>query len=220
MTERQKTGCGIGKAIANAPKGRQTMQAESQGRLEVIAGCMFSGKTEELLRLVERERIAKKRLLLLKPGNETRYSKEEVVTHYGRSYPCSRVPQDVSYAAIIQIIGDDLVNAQVVGFDDAQFFGNAFPEICKGLALSGKRVIVAGLDNNFRGEPFGPMPILLALADDVKKLAAICVRCGQSATRTQRMVNGEPARGGPEVLVGGQDSYEARCRNCYVPPEK
>ncbi|NOX44932.1 MAG: thymidine kinase [Caldiserica bacterium] len=188
------------------------------GKLEVITGCMFAGKTEELLRRVERARIAKKRVLLFKPSLDTRYSAEEVVTHYGRSLPCHRLPSEVSMGQLERLVGDELAAADVVAFDEAHFFGRGFPELCEALVARGKRVIVAGLDLNFRGEPFGPMPELLALADEVVKLQAVCVVCGKPATRSQRLIDGKPAREGPEILIGGLESYEARCRDCFVPP--
>lgn len=188
------------------------------GKLEVITGCMFAGKTEELLRRVERARIAKKQVLLCKPDLDTRYSEREVVTHYGRSLPCLRLPTEVSLAELERLAGDELGKADVVAFDEAHFFGTGFPRLCEELVGRGKRVIVAGLDLNFRAEPFGTMPELLALADEVTKLQAVCVVCGKPATRTQRLVDGKPAREGPEILIGGLESYEARCRDCFVPP--
>lgn len=188
------------------------------GKLEVIAGCMFAGKTEELLRRVERARIAKKRVLLCKPDLDTRYSEVEVVTHYGRSLPCLRLPTDVTLPELARLAGGELDGADVVAFDEAHFFGSQFPQLCEALVDQGKRVIVAGLDLNFRGEPFGSMPVLLALADEVTKLQAVCVVCGKPATRTQRLVGGKPAKGGPEILIGGLETYEARCRDCFVPP--
>ncbi len=188
-------------------------------RLEVIAGCMFSGKTEELLRRVERARIARKTVLLFKPSFDTRYSPEEVVAHHGRSLPCFRVPPNATPAELRGAAGWEADTADVLAFDEGNFFGPHFPALCEQLVAQGRRVIVAGLDQNFRAQPFGPMPVLLALADEVLKLSAVCVHCGQPATRTQRLVDGKPATGGPEVLVGGQESYEARCRSCYVPPK-
>lgn len=189
------------------------------GKLEVITGCMFAGKTEELLRRVERARIAKKNVLLFKPSLDTRYSQEEVVTHYGRSLPCRRLPTHMSWDAFSELITEHgLRNTDVFAFDEAHFFGPGFPGLCEALVAWGKRVIVAGLDLNFRGEPFGPMPALLALADEVTKLQAVCVVCGGPATRSQRLVNGKPVREGPEILIGGLESYEARCRECFVPP--
>ncbi|MGC9529106.1 MAG: thymidine kinase [Candidatus Bipolaricaulaceae bacterium] len=189
------------------------------GRLEVIAGCMFSGKTEELLRRVERARIAKKRVLLLKPALDTRYADEEVVTHYGRSLPAFRLPVTGEGERLWALADGRIDGAEVVAFDEAQFFSSAFPGLCEQLVAQGKRVVVAGLDLNFRGQPFGPMPRLLALADEVIKLQAVCVICGQAATRTQRLVDGAPATSGPEILVAGLEAYEARCRNCFVPPQ-
>lgn len=189
------------------------------GKLEVITGCMFAGKTEELLRRVERALIARKRVLLFKPHLDTRYSEREVVTHYGRALPCRRLPTDISWTPFLELVTDHgLGDTDVLAFDEAHFFGEGFPALCEALVARGKRVIVAGLDLNFRGEPFGPMPELLALADEVTKLQAVCVVCGGPATRTQRLINGEPAREGPEILIGGLESYEARCRGCFVPP--
>ena len=189
------------------------------GKLEVIAGCMFSGKTEELLRRVERAKIAKRKVLLLKPEIDTRYSKEEVVTHYGRSYPCHRIPLDPTLKTLRRILGAELDETEVIGFDEVHFFAPAFVELCKSLVGQGKRVIVAGLDLNFRGEPFGSMPQLLCLADEATKLQAICVKCGKPATRTQRLVDGKPITSGPEIQIGGRESYEARCLDCWVGPD-
>lgn len=173
---------------------------------------MFSGKTEELLRRVERARIARKEVLLFKPEIDTRYATEEVVTHYGRSLPCRRLPADVSWSFFPALIG----TADVVAFDEAHFFGQHFPVWCERLVSSGKRVIVAGLDLNFRGEPFGPMPALMALADETLKLSAVCTICGEPAIRSQRLVDGKAVTGGPEVLIGGLESYEPRCRIHFV----
>ncbi|MFO8033594.1 MAG: thymidine kinase [Candidatus Bipolaricaulota bacterium] len=189
-------------------------------RLEVITGCMFSGKTEELLRRVERAHIAKKSVLLFKPSLDTRYCPEEVVAHHGRSLPCFRVPPNPMLEDLRSAAGWEADTADVIAFDEGNFFGPDFPALCDELVQAGKRVIVAGLDQNFRAQPFGPMPVLLALADEVLKLSAVCMCCGQPATRTQRLVDGQPATGGPEVLVGGQESYEARCRSCFVPPSE
>ena len=189
------------------------------GKLEVITGCMFAGKTEELLRRVERARIAKKSVLIFKPSLDTRYSEEEVVTHYGRALPCHRLPTDISWQLFREVVTDrELQTTDVFAFDEAHFFGPQFPALCEALVAQGKRVIVAGLDLNFRGEPFGPMPKLLALADEATKLQAVCVVCGAPATRSQRLIDGQPAREGPEILIGGLESYEARCRSCFVPP--
>lgn len=180
---------------------------------------MFAGKTEELLRRVERARIAGKQVLLLKPELDTRYSPEEVVTHYGRSLPCLRLSTSTPGRAL-QALAPELALADVVAFDEAHFFGPEFPTLCESLVARGKRVIVAGLDLNFRGEPFGPMPELLALADEVVKLTAVCAACGAPATRSQRLVAGQPAADGPEILIGGLESYEPRCRDHFVPPRR
>lgn len=188
-------------------------------RLEVVAGCMFSGKTEELLRRVERARIAKKEVLLFKPELDTRYALEEVVTHHGRSLPCRRLPADIAWPGFSQLIARHSSSlADVFAFDEANFFGPGFPAVCEQLVSLGRRVIVAGLDLNFRGEPFGPMPELLALADEVLKLSAVCTVCGEPATRSQRLVDGVPVTGGPEVFIGGLESYEPRCRMHFSPP--
>lgn len=190
-----------------------------KGRMEVISGCMFSGKTEELLRRVERARIARKTVLLFKPSLDTRYALEEVVAHHGRSLPCFRVSPHATTDELQTAAGWEAEVADVMAFDEGNFFGPTLPALCQELVDRGKRVLVAGLDLNFRGEPFGPMPILLAMADEVLKLSAVCIQCGQPATRTQRLVGGKPATGGPELLVGGVESYEARCRSCFVPPQ-
>lgn len=189
------------------------------GRLEVVTGCMFSGKTEELLRRAERARIAGKKVLLFKPEIDTRYSAEEVVTHYGRSLPCRRLAGDLGWGKLVQAVGEEaLRGADVLAFDEAHFFGREFPSLCERLVSLGRRVIVAGLDLNFRGEPFGPIPELLALADEVVKLSAVCPVCGEPATRSQRLVDGKPTTGGPEVLIGGLERYEPRCRDHFVAP--
>ncbi|MFN3346343.1 MAG: thymidine kinase, partial [Candidatus Bipolaricaulaceae bacterium] len=177
------------------------------GRLEVITGPMFAGKTEELLRRIERARIAKKTVLLFKPEIDLRYSATEVVTHNGRRLPCHLLPTSVDWPAFRARIGPELLsNTDVFAFDEANFFGLAFPELCEELVAQGKRVIVAGLDLNFRAEPFGPVPALLALADEVVKLTAVCTVCGAPATRTQRLLGGKPALNGPEILIGGLET--------------
>jgi len=184
-----------------------------------VTGCMFSGKTEELLRRVERARIARKQILLFKPELDTRYSLEEVVTHYGRSFPCRRLPVDISWGRFSGLVTDHgLRITDLYAFDEAHFFGPEFPALCEDLVGLGKRVIVAGLDLNFRGEPFGAMPVLLSLADETVKLTAVCTVCGSPATRSQRLVDGQPTSVGPEVLIAGLEGYEPRCREHFVPP--
>lgn len=209
--------CGANSNLALSPCSRY--HPRMPGRLEAVTGCMFSGKTEELLRRVERARIARKEVLLLKPELDTRYAAEQVVTHYGRSLPCRRLPVDISPARFGELVTHHRSPVtDVFAFDEAHFFGTDFPALCEGLVQEGKRVIVAGLDLNFRGEPFGPMPELLALADEVTKLAAVCTQCGDPAIRSQRLVDGKPVTGGPEVLIGGLESYEPRCREHFLPP--
>lgn len=184
------------------------------GRLEAVTGCMFSGKTEELLRRVERARIAKREVLVLKPEIDNRYAEEKVVTHYGRSLSCVRLPVDIMWEQLVKKISVSSIH--VFAFDEAHFFSPSFPLICEWLVCFGKRVIVSGLDLDFRGEPFGPMPQILALADEVVKLSAVCTICGEPATRSQRIVDGKPVTVGPEVLIGGLEHYEPRCRKHFV----
>lgn len=188
------------------------------GRLEVITGPMFAGKTEELLRRVERARIAKKKVFLFKPELDTRYAHDQVVTHNGRSFPCSLLPVDLDPQGFGRRAPREWEAAEVLAFDEAHFFGPEFPQLCEALVRKGKRVIVAGLDLNFRGEPFGPMPVLLALADEVVKLSAVCTVCGSPATRSQRLRDGRPVTEGPEILVGGLETYEPRCREHFISP--
>ncbi len=188
------------------------------GRLEVITGCMFSGKTEELIRRLERVRIARKKIVLFKPTIDTRYSQRAIVTHYGRQFSANLLPSgDEELHVLDEIAGAGQIDAAtVVAFDEGNFFSDKLPELCEALVEHGKRVIVAGLDLTFAGEPFGPMPTLMALADEVAKLHAVCVKCGGEATRTQRLIDGKPAPPSDEVIkVGGKEFYEARCLACY-----
>lgn len=190
------------------------------GRLEVITGCMFSGKTEELIRRLERVRIARKEIVLFKPTIDTRYSKQAVVTHYGRQFSAHLLePGHENLDALEKITGKAEMDAAiVVAFDEGNFFSDRLPDLCKALVARGKRVIVAGLDLTFAGKPFGPMPTLMALSDEVTKLHAVCVKCGAEATRTQRLIDGKPAPASDEVIkVGGKEFYEARCLACYEP---
>ena len=173
---------------------------DGTGWIEVITGCMFSGKTEELIRRMVRSRIARQRVLVLKPAVDTRYAVEDVVTHGGIRLPC--VPVERA-ADIEQRVGD----AEVVGIDEAQFFNHELVGVCNRLADSGRRVIVAGLDQDFRGEPFEPMPALLAVAEYITKNLAVCMVCGAPADRSQRLV-----RRDARVVLGAGDAYEARCR--------
>jgi len=189
-------------------------------QLEVITGCMFSGKTEELIRRLERVRIAKRKILLFKPTIDDRYSLNSVMTHYGREFAAHLLkPGDETVDALEVAVGANaLSSASVVAFDEGNFFSDKLPRLCEELVSMGKRVIVAGLDLTFAAEPFGPMPTLLSLADRVDKLQAVCVQCGGVATRTQRLIDGKPAPAdGPVIQVGGAEAYEARCRACHVP---
>ena len=176
---------------------------QQQGRIEVICGSMFSGKTEELIRRLKRARIARQLVEIYKPAIDTRYSDNDVVSHDANSIPSTPVES----ARSILLMASD---AQVVGIDEAQFFDNAIVEVCNELANSGKRVIVAGLDMDFKGIPFGPMPQLMAIAEDVTKVHAICVKCGNLAHVSHRIVKAEQ-----RVLLGEQHEYEPLCRQCY-----
>ncbi len=194
------------------------MARTRQGRLEVITGGMFSGKTEELIRRLERVRIARGRLLLFKPTIDNRYSERAVVTHYGREFEAHLLnPGSETIPALTETVrADRLHAASVVAFDEGNFFSERLPALCESLVAAGKRVIVAGLDLTFAAAPFGPMPTLMALADEVVKLHAVCVRCGGVASRSQRLIDGRPApTDDPVIKIGGLDSYEARCRDCY-----
>ena len=187
-------------------------------QLEVITGCMFSGKTEELIRRLERVRIAKGEVMLLKPTIDDRYANHAVVTHYGREFDAYELePGEETLASLRALVGvERLERADVVAFDEGNFYSDKLPGLCQELVAMGKRVIVAGLDLTFAEEPFGSMPMLMALADRVDKLTAVCVKCGAMATRSQRLIDGRPApTDGPVIQIGGAESYEARCRDCY-----
>ena len=176
------------------------------GWIEVVCGCMFSGKTEELIRRARRAEIAKQKVVIFKPRIDNRYSAQHIVSHSEQSLR-STVVNDAS--EILALSAD----AQVVGIDEGQFFKANLVEVCETLANRGKRVIVAGLDQDYRGKPFEPMPQLLAVAEYITKTLAICVVCGSPADRTQRKT-----QSADRVLVGAKDIYEARCRHCYEPP--
>ena len=183
------------------------------GGIEVVCGSMFSGKTEELIRRVKRAQIARKRVQVFKPAIDTRYSTEHVSSHDG-------VRANAVVVTTAAEIADKLDEmTEVVAIDEVQFLDAAVVDLCETLASRGKRVIVAGLDQDFRGESFGPMPELLARAEHVDKLQAICVVCGAPASRTQRLINGRPASyHDPIILVGATEAYEARCRACHEVP--
>ena len=185
------------------------------GWLEVITGPMYCGKSEELIRRLRRVKIAKQKVKVFKPVLDNRYSKKDVVSHSGNSIEA--VPVDHPEEILERI--DDTVD--VVGIDEAQFFHEDLIEICEKLADQGIRVILAGLDRDFRNEPFGPMPALMARTEYVNKLHAICIQCGEPASRTQRLIDGQPAAADdPVILVGASEVYEARCRSCHAIKEE
>jgi thymidine kinase len=187
---------------------------QKKGRLEVICGSMFSGKTEELLRRLARAEYARQNVLTIKHHVDNRYDVACITSHNGRERCASIV--DATPTGLLTILDQADANTHVVGFDEIQFFPTITVSIIKTLVECGKRVIVAGLDLDFRGEPFGIMPSLLALADEVVKLKAVCVKCGKDAHHTQRLVEGMPARyDDATVLVGAAELYEARCRDCF-----
>ena len=184
------------------------------GRIEVVAGCMFSGKSEELIRRLKRAQIARQKVIALKSSLDDRYGLETITSHSGIRLESAIV---ASPSDVLRIVEERQV--EVVGIDEVQFFDPGIIEVAEYLAGKGVRVILAGLDQDFRGEPFGPMPELLSLAEEVTKLTAVCMVCGRPATRTQRIVNGSPARyDDPVVMIGAAESYEARCREHHVVP--
>lgn len=192
------------------------------GHLEVIAGPMFSGKSEELIRRLTRAVIARQRVAVFKPALDDRYHASSVSSHAGHSLDAIPVPDAAAIRAALNaegaLLGPDPGWPDVVGIDEAQFFGPELIGLVLELAGAGVRVVLAGLDLDFRAEPFGVMPELLARAESVEKLSAICTVCGAPATRSQRLIGGQPARfDGPVVLVGAQESYEARCRLHHDP---
>jgi thymidine kinase len=176
---------------------------QRQGWVEVICGSMFSGKTEELIRRLNRARIAKQKVEVFKPAMETRYDEEDVVSHDDNKSPS--IP--VQNASQILFYAEDF---EVVGIDEAQFFGNELVSVCNELAERGKRVIVSGLDMDFQGKPFGPIPQLLSIAEYVTKVHAICIRCGSLANYSHRTVASDQL-----VMLGEKDLYEPLCRNCF-----
>jgi thymidine kinase len=181
-----------------------------KGTLEVISGCMFAGKTEELIRRIKVLEIAKQKVLVFKPRIDNRYSDTKVASHAGSMVDSIIIDRA---AEILDHVTDD---TDVVAIDEVQFLDKDIVEVCDILADRGIRVMAAGLDMDFRGEPFGVMPTLLTKAEFVTKLTAVCVKCGAPATRTQRIVNGRPAAwDDPQIVVGAQETYEARCRHCH-----
>lgn len=186
-----------------------------EGWIEVISGCMFAGKTEELIRRINVLSYAKKNIIVFKPKIDNRYSDSEIVSHSGAKVPCLVVEKAQDILKKIE------ADTEVVAINEVQFFDKDIVEVCEYLADKGIRVMVAGLDKDFRGESFGVMPELLTRAEFVTKLTAVCAKCGAPATRTQRLVNGKPAGfEDPIVMVGADESYEPRCRHCHQVPNK
>ena len=186
---------------------------KNKGKLEVVCGPMFSGKSEELMRRLRRAKIARQNSIIFKPKIDTRYIASNIVSHDGNSldaFPIEEV-NDILEMATYNL-------ATVIGIDEAQFFTQSVINVICTLIEQGKRVVVAGLDLDYRGVPFGPMPTLLAIADNVTKLQAICNICGGDAHFTQRIVNSKPAPFDDELIIkiGGQESYQARCRACHI----
>ena len=182
-------------------------QRVNLGWIEVICGSMFSGKSEELIRRLRRAQIARQRVQIFKPRVDNRYSEDHIVSHSEMKIKSQLVAQP---REILELLDG---RTQVIGVDEGQFFDMDLVYVCNKLADTGKRVIVAGLDQDFRGKPFDPMPQLLAIAEYITKTLAICVRCGAPANRTQRLVENSD-----RLLVGAVDAYEARCRLCFEPP--
>lgn len=182
----------------------------SGGWIEVICGSMFSGKTEELIRRIRRAQIARQKVQVFKHSLDARYAQREVTSHNGLQWEAVPVESTEQLRSLIE------PDTNVVAIDEGQFFDEELVDLCEDLADRGVRVIVAGLDMDFRGEPFGPMPQLMARAERVDKLQAICVVCGGPASRTQRLINGQPAAyDDPVIMIGADEVYEARCRGCH-----
>ena len=183
------------------------------GRVEVIAGPMFSGKTEELIRRLRRAEIAQQKIQVFKPSLDMRYGTEKLASHAGSEFKASPIDKA---GDILNLIEE---GTTVVAIDEAQFFDGEITSVVQALADRGIRVIVAGLDTDFRGEPFGPMPVLIVQAEQVDKIHAICIVCGDAAPRTQRLIDGKPAHfNDPIVIVGASELYEARCRDHHEVP--
>ncbi|MFB6071574.1 MAG: thymidine kinase [Halobacterium sp.] len=186
----------------------------NSGWVEVITGSMFSGKTEELLRRLRRAEIAGQNVAAFTPAVDDRYGEATLGSHAGRTWEATVVE---TTAEGVSKIPSHLNGEEVVAVDEANFFPNELVEVCQNLASDGRRVVVSGTDQTFRGEPFEPIPQLMAVAEYVEKFQAICTQCGEPATRNQRLIEGEPAHyDDPTIMVGAEESYEARCRNCHV----
>ncbi|MGM9985913.1 MAG: thymidine kinase [Bacillaceae bacterium] len=186
------------------------MLPKNDGWIELICGSMFSGKSEELIRRVRRTQFAKQKAIAFKPSIDNRYSADDVVSHNGAKVEAYAVTHSKE---ILEHMTSDV---EVVAIDEVQFFDDGIVDVVQQLANSGKRVIVAGLDQDFRALPFSCMPQLMAISEYVTKLQAVCAECGGPASRTQRLINGQPARfDDPIILVAASESYEPRCRHCH-----
>jgi thymidine kinase len=183
-----------------------------EGSIDAIIGGMFSGKSSELARRVERVKIAKRCVIAFKPAIDNRYSKDNIVTHSGYEVPAYAINELRDIRAVLKLHG----GCDTIAIDEAQFFEQGLPQLLESLAYEGHHIVVAGLDTDFRGEPFPVMAQIVMRADNVIKLRAICKVCGEDASRTQRLLGGIPAVDGSVVQVGGEESYEARCRRCFV----
>ncbi len=185
------------------------MMNQEVGWIEVICGSMFSGKSEELIRRLRRAIIAKQKVQAFKPEIDDRYSPDDIVSHDDRRIECQKVK---SAGEILDLVEPD---TKVVGIDEAQFLGEDLVDVCEKLANDGKRVIVAGLDQDYRGKPFEPIPQLLALAESITKTMAVCMVCGAPANKTQRLIESKE-----RIVVGAGEAYEPRCRRCFRPPKQ
>ena len=189
--------------------------AHKFGSVEVITGSMFCGKTDEMIRRLRRAAIARQNVQVFKPAIDIRYDEVKVVSHAGSHFDAIPIQSSTDIRANLA------EETTVVAIDEAQFLDDGIIDLVNELAENGLRVIVSGLDLDFRGKPFGPMPVLISQAEEVDKLHAICMVCGEDASRTQRLVNGKPAKyNDPVVIVGAEEMYEARCRKCHQIPGK
>ncbi len=190
-------------------------EMKQSGWIELICGSMFSGKSEELIKRVSRAQFAKQNIAIFKPSLDNRYAEEAVVSHNGRSVMAKPIERSTE---IFNYIDQSI---DMIAIDEVQFFDEQIITVTQQLANSGYRVVLAGLDQDFRGEPFGPMPALLSLAESVTKLQAVCAVCGSPSSRTQRLIDGKPASyDEPIILVGASESYEPRCRHHHEVPGK